>query len=80
MIAINLRIAIVILAAIIVSLFRGCASPVVISVIKFDHLRACLLRYSPADLLPGSLYVQTCELTLRVPLNARFRDGWVIVK
>ncbi len=51
----------VILAPIIISLFRG--SAIVISAIKFDHLRACLLCYSPANLLPGLLCVQTYELT-----------------
>ncbi len=36
---------------------------IVISAIKFDHSRAYSLCYSPADLLPDSLCVQTYELT-----------------
>ncbi len=61
-------------------IISGCGSAIVISVIKFDHSRACSLRYSPANLLSGSLYVQTYELTLRVALHARLHVQFVCVK
>ncbi len=59
-------------STIIISLFHGLA-------IKFDHSRACSLCYLPANLIPGSLCVQTYEVTLRVTLHARLHIWFVRV-
>ncbi len=46
---------------------------------KFDRSRACSLCHSPANLLSGSLCVQTYELTLRIALHARLHVRFVHV-
>ncbi len=67
------------------SLFQRQSTIVILAAIGYHYfvsnrrLRACSLCHSPANLLPGSLCVQTYELTLHIALHARLHVRFVHV-